>query len=55
MTKFGELNVPVGYSEFPKFFLYPPVVDSGDWELVMSEPVGHFVGDWAALNLLETE
>ena len=43
----------VSYSKFPKFFLYPPVVDCRDWELVMSEPVSHFIGDWAALGLLE--
>ena len=55
VTKLGELNVLVRYSEFPEFFLYPPVVDSGDWELVMSEPVSHFIGDWAALGLLEIE
>ena len=33
----------VRHSKFPKFILYPPIVDCRDWELMLSELVSHFV------------
>ena len=43
----------IGDSKFSKFILYPLVVDCRDWELMMSEPVSHFIGDWTVVGLLE--